>query len=185
MKHFEFPARFRAVYDEAVKRYASGQRGPQTFFSADERAFLAANGISPQSVYDYAEDHLGYGGEPGYEHALLIETVRRDYFLNVQHGRASSVVLDLATIPGKADAVRGIAWLPRLMPKALAKLRGELPSALMYCCGGDRNFFQQHNILPAEFLSLVWRHENDLGAIPAWVEQRRNAQEPGAGQRLQ
>jgi hypothetical protein len=63
--------------------------------------------------------------------------------------------------------------LPRLFPKARAKLRGELPPSLMFCCGGDRKFFKEHDILPAEFLSLIWRHENDGGAVVDWVARRR------------
>ena len=81
-------------------------------------------------------------------------------------------MLDQAKLPGKAEAVKGITWLPRLIPKAKAKLRGELPASLMYSCGGDRAFFKQHDILPAEFLSLVWRNENNDGAIVDWVVKR-------------
>ena len=78
-------------------------------------------------------------------------------------------------MPAKTDAVRGIEWLPRIIPKAKAKLRGELPSSLMYCCGGDRRFFKTHDILPAEFLSLVWRHEHADAAIIDWVVRRSAA----------
>jgi hypothetical protein len=42
----------------------------------------------------------------------------------------------------------------------------------MYSCGGDRRFFKTHDIHPAEFLSLVWRDENNDAAIVAWVMQR-------------
>ena len=172
MKHFDFPAHFKALYDKAVSRYASGQRGADTFFTPDEKAFLAANGITPQHMYDYAEDHNGYEGEPGFNQALGIELVRRDYCLNAQNGRASSTVLDDSKLPANTDTVKGIAWLPRLLPKARAKLRGELPASLMYCCGGDRRFFKEHDILPHEFLNLVWRHENNEGAIVDWVARR-------------
>ena len=172
MNHYEFPHQFRKLYEKAVALYGEGRRGADSFFTPEENAFLAANGIAPQHLYDYAEDHHGYGGEPGFEHALSIETIRRDYFLNVQGGQASAAVLDATKLPGKADAVRGIAWLPRLFPKARAKLRGELPATLMYGCGGDRKFFKEHNILPAEFLTLVWRHENEGGAIVDWVAAR-------------
>jgi hypothetical protein len=175
MKHFDFPQKFRALYDKAVALYAKGQRGADTFFSADEKAFLNANGIAPQHLYDYAEDHNNYDGEPGPDHALAIELVRRDYFLNAQNGRPSSTVLDEAKLPAKTDAVKGIAWLPRLLPKARAKMRGELPASLMFCCGGDRSFFKQHDILPSEFLALVWRHENDDSAIVGWVARRSTA----------
>lgn len=171
MKHYDFALKFRALYDKAVGLYAKGQRGADTFFSADESAWLAANGLSAQNLYDYAEDHAGYG-EPGPDNALAIESVRRDYFLNAQNARASTVVVDADKMPGKSDAVRGIEWLPRLLPKARAKLRGELPASLMYSCGGDRKFFKTHDIMPAEFLALVWRHEKDDAAIVDWVVRR-------------
>jgi hypothetical protein len=175
MSHFTFPAQYNALYQKAVALYAQGRRGADTFLAADDRTFLAANGISVQALYDYAEDHNGYAGEPGSGHALAIELVRRDYFLNHQGGRPSSVLLDDSTLPAKADKVRGLAWLPRLLPKARAKLRGELPPSLMYCCGGDRGFFQEHDILPSEFLALVWRHEKDDAAIVDWVLRRSGA----------
>lgn len=177
MKHYDFTQKFRTLYDQAAGLYAKGRRGADAFFSADELGWLAANGLTAQHLYDYAEDHTNYG-EPGPDDALAIECVRRDYFLNVQGGRALALVLDPATLPAKTDAVRGIEWLPRLIPKAKAKLRGELPASLMYCCGGDRAFFQQHDILPAEFLSLVWRHEKDDAAIVDWVARRRGAATP-------
>ena len=175
MNHYEFPQQFRALYDRAHSLYVSGQRGAGTFFDPTELAFLAANGLTAQNLYDYAEDHHGYGGDPGPHHALAIELVRRDYFLNVQGSRPSPRVLDVAALPAKTDAVRGITWLPRLIPKTLAKLRGELPSSLMYCCGGDRRFFKEHNILPAEFLTLVWRHEDHPEAVIDWVVARKGS----------
>lgn len=175
MKHYDFADRFRAVYDKAVQQYAAGQRGAERFFNAEEKTFLAANGLHSQHLYDYAEDHNN-GGEPGYDRALAIELIRRDYFLNAQHGKASTRMLDESSLPPKDAAVQGISWLPRIIPKTKAKLRGELPPTLMYSCGGDRRFFKEHDIHPAEFLSLVWRHENDDAGIIAWVVQRSRAQ---------
>ena len=175
MKHYDFATRFRQIYDRAVALYAKGQRGAGTFFSSEESRWLAANGLTAQHVYDYAEDHNGYDGEPGYDIALGIELVRRDYFHNAQGGRASTAVLDESKLPAKTEAIRGIEWLPRIIPKAKAKLRGELPASLMYCCGGDRKFFKTHDILPAEFLAVVWRHENDDAAIADWVVRRSGA----------
>ncbi len=172
MVHYDFPARFRAVYDHAVAAYAKGQRDARALFDADQLSFLTRNGITAQHLYDYAEDQNAQG-EPGYDHALTIEFIRRDYFLNAQNGVASRTVLDESTLPAKTDAVKGIEWLPRIIPKAKAKLRGELPPSLMYCCGGDRRFLKAHDILPAEFLSLVWRHEHDDNAIINWVVRRK------------
>ncbi|MEY4941114.1 MAG: hypothetical protein RIQ93_2849 [Verrucomicrobiota bacterium] len=174
MNHFDFPRAFRAVYDQAVTRYAQGERSADRICSAEGAAFLAANGITAQHLFDYAEDHNGYNGEPGPEHALAIELVRRDFFLNAQNGKSSNNRLDETKLPGKADTVRGMAWLPRIIPKARAKLRGELPPSLMYGCGGDRRFFKEHDILPHEFLTLVWRAASD-DEIVDWVSRRTAA----------
>lgn len=171
MKHYDFADRFHALYDKACALYLSGQRGAGTYFTPAEQAFLAANGLTAQNLYDYAEDDTG-GGGPGWDKALAIEMVRRDYFLNVQGGKPSKHVLDEAKMPAKTDAIKGIEWLPRIIPKTKAKLRGELPPSLMYCCGGDRRFFQQHDIHPAEFLTLVWRHEHQDAVIVDWVAHR-------------
>ena len=173
MKNYTFAEQLHALYTKACKQYAAGQRGSDKYFNPEETAFLAANGLTPQHLYDYAEDETS-GGEPGWDKAIAIESIRRDYFLNVQEGKASGKGLDEAKLPGKAEAVKGITWLPRLIPKAKAKLRGELPTSLMYCCGGDRRFFQEHDINPAEFLSLVWRNENNDGAIVDWVLKRKS-----------
>ncbi|HZP59722.1 MAG TPA: DUF5069 domain-containing protein [Opitutaceae bacterium] len=171
MKHYDFVQKFRQLYDKAVGLYAKGQRGSETFFTAEEKAWLAANGLTPQYFYDYAEDENN-SGEPGYDNALAIEFIRRSYFLERQDGRPSTAMLEESELPGKTESVRGIEWLPRIIPKAKAKLRGELPVSLMFCCGGDRKFFKAHDIMPAEFLNLVWRYEKDDTAIVDWVVAR-------------
>ncbi len=174
MNNYDFPTQFRKIFDHAVALYATGRRGADTFFDSGQRSWLAANGITPQYVYDYAEDENG-GGEPGFGHALTIETVRRDYFLNVQKGQPSTAVLEESALPPKTDKAKGIEWLPRIIPKAKAKLRGELPASLMYCCGGDRRFFKAHDILPAEFLSVIWRNGDKDSATIDWVVARSKA----------
>lgn len=171
MKHYDFPNRFAAAYDKAVDLYARGRRGTEGYFTADEQAWLAANGITAQHMYDYAEDQNNYS-EPGYDHALTIELIRRCYFLRIQGGKPSSRVLDEASLPDKTDKVAGIEWLPRLIPKAKAKLRGELPPSLMFCCGGDRKFFKSHDIMPAEFLTVIWQNEDDDQKTVDWVAAR-------------
>ena len=171
MEHYDFHKEFRALYDKAVKQYAAGKRTPDDFFSKHEVAFLASIGSRAQDMFDYAEDAANYG-EPDFEAALLVQSVRRSYFLLIQKGAPSKVVLDESALPAKTAAIRGIEWLPRLMPKARAKLRGELPTSLMYGCGGDRRFFKQHDIHPAEFLQVVWHLGDNDKAIVDWVAQR-------------
>ena len=174
MKNYDFPTQFRALYDQAVDLYKKGKRGAGSYFDKAQAAWLAANGITPQYMYDYAEDENS-GGEPGFGHALAIELFRRNYFVNVQEGKPSTVILDESKMPAKTESAKGIEWLPRIIPKAKAKLRGELPESLMYCCGGDRRFFKAHDILPAEFLSLVWRNGDKDGATIDWVVARSKA----------
>ena len=65
----------------------------------------------------------------------------------------------------------GFAWLPRQIVKARAKLRGEMPAELMYCCGGDRAFFKKVNIDPSDFLRVVWAAREDDHKIIEYVKQ--------------
>ncbi|RRJ98098.1 DUF5069 domain-containing protein [Opitutaceae bacterium TAV4] len=171
MTHYTFAREFHALYDHAVQLYASGQRDAATYFNTAQSAWLAANGLTAQHLYDYAEDQNN-GDEPGYDIALGIELVRRDYYLNVQGGRPSPERLAEDTLPPKDAAVEDVVWLPRIIPKARAKLRGELPATLMYCCGGDRRFFKNNDIHPAEFLAVVWRAGDSDQAIIDWVVRR-------------
>jgi len=164
MTSVEFATAFRAVYDRASARYARGGAAAANLLNAADVAFLVSQGITAQHVFDYVEDLANYGA-PDFATAHAIELVRRDYFLNEQKGRPSTVVLDPASLPAKTATVHGITWLPRLVPKARAKLRGELPASMMFCCGGDRDFFNKHAITAAEFLALVRAHENDSQPI--------------------
>ncbi len=169
--HFDFPTTFRKLYKKGFQAFQEGQRGAENLYDSDETAWLAANGITTQYMYDYVEDDADEG-QPGFGNALTIETVRRDYFLTIQGSVASNHVADADSWPSKAEEIDGIRWLPRILPKARAKLKGELPASMMYSCGGDRAFFHRNNIMPAEFLSLVWRNPDDDAAIVKWVKQR-------------
>jgi hypothetical protein len=80
--------------------------------------------------------------------------------------------LDSTKLPAKDSEIEGIRWLPRIIPKARAKLRGELPPETMFCCGGDRHFFHHNNIHPSEFLGIVRRAGEDDQKIIDWVVQR-------------
>ena len=95
-------------------------------------------------------------GEPDFETALAVAEIRRRYFLEVLHGKATGRSITMESLPAKAAEVDGIAWLPRLIEKARAKLRGEMPDDLMYGCGGDRAFFTRVHMSAPEFLQLTW-----------------------------
>jgi hypothetical protein len=113
------------------------------------------------------------GGEPTLETALAIGGIRRDYFLEEQKGEFSSHFISVQDLPSKDAEIDGMGWLPRLIPKAEAKLRGEMPPELMYGCGGDRKFFRTNGIDPADFLQQTRTAKGDHKKIISWVKQHR------------
>lgn len=173
MDHYSHTRRLKEIWQQAVERYSEGNREPDSFIESEDLEFLRSIGLNVMDVYDYAEDY-NCGGEPDFETFLTVCEVRRDYFLTIQKSQPSEKRLDPAALPAKTDSLRGIAWLPRILPKALAKLRGELPPEIMYGCGGDRNFFKENNIHPAEFLRHAWANEDSEEKIIDWVESRRS-----------
>ena len=66
----------------------------------------------------------------------------------------------------------GYAWLPRIIAKARAKLRGEMPPDLMYSCGGDRRFLKSIGADPADFLQQVWEAGDDDQNILDYVNEK-------------
>jgi len=165
MKSYDWTLEVKSLYQEALQRYQAGHRDPQTLFDTQAQQTLAAIGASPMELFDYAED----AGSLDWETALLILAARRDYFLVMQHGVPSPYRLSMADFPAKDAELDGIPWLPRLIQKAQARLRGELPNELMYCCGGDRRFFSEHDVHPADFLREVWASGGDEKKLLAYV----------------
>src|SRR5690625_115534 len=171
MENYDYPSELRKIWEKATSDYSKGGRNVNMFFDGKQLEFLRSIGATPAEVYDFAEDFCS-DGEPSWETFLLIQSVRRDYFRNVQNGKFSENIIDVDALPSKDEAVRDIKWLPRLIGKAKAKIRGEMPSTLMFCCGGDRRFFKTHDIHPAEFLRATWRFENDDEALIDWTVAR-------------
>jgi hypothetical protein len=175
MNPYTYQQRLKLIWTDAVERYKSGQQSPEGFFDDVTLAELASIGLNTMDVFDFAEDYATRDGDPDFETFLMICEARRDYFLTVQKGVRSEERLDVSTIPAKDTDVAGIKWLPRIIPKAKAKLRGELPSDTMYGCGGDRSFFKNNNLHPAEFLRAVWAYEDDESELIGWVAARHEA----------
>lgn len=174
MKHYSYLEKLETIWQNGVAAYRGGQRGAEGLFSGDEIAFLQSIGQSGQEFFDYAEDFVA-AGEPGFATVAAVADIRRAYFLEVQGGQSSGQVLDPDSLPAKDSSVEGISWLPRILPKARAKLRGELDPDIMYGCGGDRRFFKENDIHPAELLRIVWQHEHNDEAVIAWVLARRKS----------
>ena len=177
MHNYNYQQQLKKIWKDAVTRYEGGQQATEEFFDSATLAELAQIGLNTMDVFDYAEDFVTCE-EPDFETFLLVHSVRRDYFLQIQKGVPSKHIIDPTELPDKQSTVRGIEWLPRIIPKAVAKLRGELPPETMYGCGGDRRFFKTHNIHPAEFLTVTRAHENEPDLIVEWVESRLAATNP-------
>jgi hypothetical protein len=172
INHYNYQQSLKTIWTDSVAKYIAGHQKPAGFLDEATLAELATYGLNLMDVFDYVEDFAGRG-DPSFEIFLTICEARRDYFLTEQNGRLSEKRLDSSTLPAKDSEVRGIAWLPRIMPKVIAKLRGELPSETMYGCGGDRSFFKANNIHPAEFLRIAWAYENEPEELIDWVVARR------------
>lgn len=170
MNH-DYQERLTRIWKDAVNRYQGGHTTPEDFLSAEEQVFLASIGMNRMDVFDFAEDWVREG-MPDLATFLLIHDARRDFFLREQGGQPSSTQLDSNALPAKTDEIKGVRWLPRIIPKAKAKLRGELPPDTMFCCGGDRNFFQTNDIHPSEFLRVVRDAGDNDSAIIDWVLER-------------
>jgi hypothetical protein len=176
MQNYTWPTQFREIFERAVKSYKDGNTKPATLFNAEEKVFLSSIGCTEQELFDFVEDHARFD-EPTYEQALLTTAVRRDYFLVIQNGKPSGKVIDMKTLPAKSAEVAGVEWLPRIIVKARAKLRGEMPPELMYGCGGDRPFLESMNVDLADFLRVVWAAGDDDQKVIDYV--LRNAGRKG------
>jgi hypothetical protein len=159
------------IWHRAVNLYESGHQNADEFPIENDLSFLQSLGMNKMDVFDFAEDWV-CEGEPDLASFLLIHEHRRDYFWEVQNRIESTRKLDPTSLPAKDSEIEGIRWLPRIIPKAKAKLRGELPPETMFCCGGDRNFFHQNRIHPSEFLGAVRRAGDDDQKIIDWVVQK-------------
>lgn len=170
MRHYYWTLHFEELYDLALKKYQEGVRGADNFFDANQIHILEEIGSSAQEIYDFAEDAVNYG-EPDRCTAVLVAAVRRDYFFVVQNKQASGLKLAMEDFPGKEEKLEGIVWLPRIIQKAQAKLEGRMPLDMMYGCGGDRAFFKDHDLHPADFLREVWAAKGDAQKILAYVRK--------------
>ncbi len=169
MSNYDWPCQFRSIFEAVSEWYRSSPRSGGNPISPADRQFLSSIGCTERELMDFAEDFV-QNGDPSYETALLIASVRRDYFHTVQKSQPSTKLIDMKGLPAKSAALANLTWLPRIIQKAEAKLRGEMPAELMYCCGGDRAFLRGVNIHPADFLRQIWSAQGDQQKIIDYVK---------------
>lgn len=164
---------FLALFDRRAAAFNAGDHDFENYYTAEDLQFLGSIGYQKREFFDFVEDFCGEG-VPSISTALLIAAVRRDYFLTVQNGEASSAkLLTRDDVPSFGDELAGIAYLPRIIAKGRAKLRGELDPDLMYGCGGDRNFLAKNgNLHPADFLRHLWAAGDDDQKLVAWIQSQ-------------
>lgn len=175
-------SQLRAMYDRAVDRFEQGHRGPKKVIGSEALAFLDSIGTSAQELYDFVEDWVE-DGEPNFDTVAAITDVRRTYFLTVQEGKRSDTMIPSSTLPSGYAELGGYRWLPRIIAKAHAKLRGELAPDIMFGCGADRPFLRSVNMEPAEFLKTVWDAGTDDSAILDAVQKKALTVSAGKGVR--
>lgn len=163
---------FMELFERCTEQYLGGNRDYTSYYSAADLAFLDSIGCQRREFFDFVED-FGDAGTPSPTTALLVAAVRRDYFEVVQNCTWSDAPkLDYENVPTFGEELDGIAYLPRILAKARAKLKGELDPDLMFSCGGDRSFLSRHgHIHPADFLRQVWAARDDDHKIAAWIKQ--------------
>lgn len=161
---------FIDLFERCVRRYRAGDTAFVRYYDDPrDAALLAGIGCKPREFFDFVEDFCEEG-TPSPTTALLVAAVRRDYFETVMKGRPGERNLTASDIPTFGDELAGIAYLPRILAKARAKLRGELDPDLMYGCGGDRAFLRRHGDRhPADFLRQVWAAGDDDARLVAWL----------------
>jgi Domain of unknown function (DUF5069) len=165
---------FLALFDRCAAEFRSGNLEFESYYSSEDLSFLASIGCKTREFFDFVEDFCGEG-EPTVSTALLVAAVRRDYFNAVQKGIPSGESLTAADIPTFGDELKGIAYLPRILAKGRAKLRGELDPDLMFGCGGDRNFLKkQGGIHLADFLRHLWAAGSDDEKITNWILEQQD-----------
>jgi hypothetical protein len=160
---------FLALFDRCCGLYRGGNTDFDSYYSKEDLSFLASIGYKAREFFDFVEDYCDEG-VPSPSMALLIAAARRDYFLTVQKSEASDNVIAPESFPGKSDETDGIPWLPRIVAKARAKLRGELDPNSMYSCGGDRAFLGRHDLHGGDFLRIVWAAGDDDSRITEYTK---------------
>ncbi len=160
---------FLDLFDRCVKRYQSGDKDFTAYYQSKDAALLAEIGYKPREFFDFVEDFCEEGA-PSPSTALLVASVRRDYFQVVMAGKPGTKELTRDDIPTFGDELDELVYLPRMLAKAKAKLRGELDPDLMYGCGGDRAFLERNGGLhPADFLRQVWAADGEDAKVLAWI----------------
>ena len=127
----DWKQRFRELFFAGVKRHKAGRQSPDAMFEEAEIEFLESIGCSSQEMFDFCDDYVRWG-DVIYEHVEELQAVRLKHYQTTLNREPAKRQMGMDEFPAKSDEAEGIAWLPRLITKARAKLAGSLPADLMY-----------------------------------------------------
>ncbi len=159
----EWNDRFMSLFREAVERYLLNPQTPaERFYLPEEQDFLKTIGYQPAEMHGYVREYAEKGA-PSPSTTLLIAAVRRHYFLNAMRGISGNAKpITAKDLPAETDEFQEIAYLPRIIRKAEAKLYGILAPDIMYGDEKDREFLRTHgNFHLADFLQLAAAARSD------------------------
>ena len=122
---------FHNLFFNGVERHKEDRQSPEGMFEGDEPAFLESIGCSTQEMFDFCDDYVRWG-DVIYEQVEELQAVRYEHFIEELDSQPASHAMEMDEFPPKDAELEGIAWLPRLILKARAKLAGNLPADLMY-----------------------------------------------------
>ena len=163
--------KFNELFNRCLSAYENGNSDFMSYYTPKDHEFLASIGHKPRELFDFVED-LADEGFPAKSTALLVAAVRRDYFLAVQTGKTSHKEISRDDVPSFGQEFDGLAYLPRIIAKAEAKLRGELDPDMMFGCGGDRKFLRENGgIHLADFLRHVWAAAGNPSKVAEFVKK--------------
>ena len=127
----DWRTQFHDLFFKGVERHKQGRQSPEGMFEGEEPDFLESIGCSTQEMFDFCDDYVRWG-DVIYEQVEELQAVRYEHFINELNSEPTSHPMEMDEFPPKAAELEGIAWLPRLILKARAKLAGNLPADLMY-----------------------------------------------------
>ena len=121
MSH-SFHTELSRIWQISVDLYRRGNNSAEDFPIANELPILSGWGLNKMDVFDYVEDWCLHE-EPDLITFVLVHYERWNFFVHEQKSELSSNRLDPSSLPPKTEDAAGIIWLPRILPKARAKLR--------------------------------------------------------------
>ena len=127
----DWRTQFHDLFFRGVERHKQGRQSPEGMFEGEEPDFLESIGCSTQEMFDFCDDYVRWG-DVIYEQVEALQAVRYEHFIEELDSQPASHAMEMDEFPPKDAELEGIAWLPRLILKARAKLAGNLPADLMY-----------------------------------------------------